>query len=75
MSRRSAKVGQNHSTIRRAAFGAFFLSGVAGLLHEVVWSKLLVALICTTAFADALRVGRIRPDSRPISRIPSTMQE
>lgn len=32
---------------------AFFLSGFAGLMHEIVWSKLLATLIGTTAHAQA----------------------
>ena len=32
---------------------AFFLSGCAGLMHQVVWSKLLVNLIGATAYAQA----------------------
>ncbi len=34
-------------------FAAFFLSGLAGLMHEIVWAKLLVQLIGTTAHAEA----------------------
>ena len=32
---------------------AFFLGGVAALMHEVVWAKLLVRLIGATAYAQA----------------------
>ncbi len=32
---------------------AFFVSGFAGLMHEIVWSKLLASLIGTTAHAQA----------------------
>ncbi len=32
---------------------AFFLSGFAGLMHQVVWAKLLVRLIGSTAVAQA----------------------
>jgi len=31
---------------------AFFVSGVAGLMHQVVWAKLLVQLIGATAYAQ-----------------------
>jgi spermidine synthase len=37
----------------RAIFAAFFLSGVAGLMHQVVWARLLVGLIGNTAHAQA----------------------
>ena len=37
----------------RVIFAAFFLSGLAGLMHEVVWAKLLVRLIGATAYAQA----------------------
>jgi len=33
---------------------AFFLSGAAGLMHQVVWSRLLVGLIGATAHAQAV---------------------
>ena len=36
-----------------AIIAAFLLSGFAGLMHEIVWSKLLDALIGTTAHAQA----------------------
>jgi predicted membrane-bound spermidine synthase len=35
------------------AYTAFFLSGVAGLIHEIVWSNLLVQLIGATAYAQS----------------------
>jgi spermidine synthase len=35
------------------AYLAFFLSGIAGLMHEVVWSHLLVELIGATAYAQS----------------------
>ncbi len=38
-------------------FAAFFLSGMAGLMHEVVWAKLLVPLIGATAHAQAVVLG------------------
>jgi spermidine synthase len=38
---------------RRTLLAAFLLSGFAGLMHEVVWAKLLVELIGTTAYAQA----------------------
>lgn len=39
--------------LSRTVLGAFFVSGVAGLMHQVVWSKLLVGLIGATAHAQA----------------------
>jgi predicted membrane-bound spermidine synthase len=36
----------------RAVLAAFFVSGVAGLMHQVVWAKLLVQLIGATAYAQ-----------------------
>jgi spermidine synthase len=39
--------------MHRAVFGAFLLSGFAGLVHQVVWAKLLAHLIGTTAHAQA----------------------
>ena len=38
---------------RAAVLGAFFVSGFAGLMHQVVWAKLLVQLIGATAHAQA----------------------
>ena len=38
----------------RFILAAFFVSGVAGLMHEVVWAKLLVQLIGATAYAQAV---------------------
>ena len=38
--------------LNRSIFAAFFLSGLAGLMHEVVWAKLLVQLIGATAYAQ-----------------------
>ena len=38
---------------RRAAFAAFFLSGFAGLMHQVVWARLLLHLLGATAYAQA----------------------
>ncbi|MFN8643926.1 MAG: fused MFS/spermidine synthase [Candidatus Binatia bacterium] len=35
-----------------AVLAAFFVSGVAGLMHQVVWAKLLVQLIGATAYAQ-----------------------
>lgn len=37
---------------RRLLFGAIFASGLAGLMHEIVWSKMLVSLIGSTAHAQ-----------------------
>ena len=39
---------------RRLALAALFLSGAAGLVHEVVWAKLLARLIGSTAHAQVL---------------------
>lgn len=39
---------------QRPIFAAFFLSGLAALMHQVVWSKLLVQLIGATAYAQAV---------------------
>ena len=36
---------------------AFTLSGLAGLMHQVVWAKLLATLIGTTAHAQAAVLG------------------
>jgi predicted membrane-bound spermidine synthase len=38
--------------VERAVLTAFFVSGVAGLMHQVVWAKLLVQLIGATAYAQ-----------------------
>src|SRR5262245_59286485 len=35
------------------AYAAFFLSGAAGLMHEIVWSSLLVQVIGATAYAQS----------------------
>jgi len=51
---RDARERAAMSATRRAVFLAFFLSGAAGLMHEVVWSKLLVGLIGATAYANAV---------------------
>jgi len=40
--------------LRRPIFVAFFLSGFAGLMHQVVWAKLLVQLIGATAYAQVV---------------------
>lgn len=42
---------------QRLIFLAFFLSGMAGLMHEVVWAKLLVQLVGATAHAQAVVLG------------------
>ena len=39
---------------RRLVFVAFFLSGLAGLMHQVVWAKLLVQLIGATAYSQVV---------------------
>jgi len=38
--------------VTRTVLAAFFLGGVAALMHEVVWAKLLVRLIGATAYAQ-----------------------
>ena len=38
----------------RLVLAAFCLSGFAGLMHQVVWAKLLAGLIGTTAHAQAV---------------------
>jgi len=38
----------------RPIFAAFFLSGFAGLMHQVIWAKLLVQLIGATAYAQVV---------------------
>lgn len=35
-------------------FMAFFVSGVSGLMHQIVWAKLLVQLIGATGYAQAV---------------------
>ena len=40
--------------LHRPILAAFFLSGFAGLMHQVVWAKLLVQLIGATAYAQAV---------------------
>ncbi|MGE4650919.1 MAG: hypothetical protein AAEJ53_08535 [Myxococcota bacterium] len=40
--------------MRASIATAFFLSGLAGLMHEVVWAKLLVRLIGATAYAQSV---------------------
>ena len=42
---------------RRAAWWAFFASGAAGVMHEVVWSRQLVPLIGAEAYAQAVALG------------------
>ncbi len=39
--------------VRVLVLAAFFLSGLAGLMHQVVWAKLLVQLLGSTASAQA----------------------
>lgn len=43
-----------HARRRRQALAALFLSGAAGLVHEIAWAKLLARLIGSTAHAQAL---------------------
>ena len=37
-----------------AIYTAFFLSGLAGLMHQVIWARLLVQLIGSTAHAQMI---------------------
>jgi spermidine synthase len=60
MNRRKARVPKRQEALRvlnRWIFGAFFLSGLAGLMHEVVWAKLLVPLMGATAYAQTVVLG------------------
>ncbi len=43
---------QSERRLRRAVLAAFWVSGFAGLMHQVVWAKLLVGLIGATAYAQ-----------------------
>lgn len=61
MTRRERRAAQRSQTDPRrvaaraapaAVLAAFFVSGVAGLMHQVVWAKLLVQLIGATAYAQ-----------------------
>ena len=57
MKRKKTRVPKRQSPYRgldRSIFAAFFLSGLAGLMHEVVWAKLLVQLIGATAYAQSV---------------------
>ena len=40
--------------VKHLVLAAFCLSGFAGLMHQVVWAKLLAGLIGTTAHAQAV---------------------
>ena len=42
---------------RRAALWAFFASGAAGVMHEVVWSRQLVRLVGAEAYAQAIALA------------------
>ncbi|MFT6519512.1 MAG: spermidine synthase [Candidatus Azotimanducaceae bacterium] len=44
----------NIPSLRTLIFAAFFLSGFAGLMHQVVWTKLLVQLIGATSYAQVV---------------------
>ena len=50
---RSRRAAGRPDAARRVILVAFFLSGFAGLMHQVIWAKLLVRLIGTTALAQA----------------------
>src|SRR3954468_24922510 len=83
VSRKSPK-GQSPPAVSRTRtfFAAFFLSGVAGVMHEVVWSRQLVRLIGVESYAQAavltvfmgglaagaFAIGRIA-DRRPPARL------
>ena len=51
--RRSRHAAGRRDAARGAILAAFFLSGFAGLMHQVIWAKLLVQLIGATAHAQA----------------------
>jgi spermidine synthase/MFS family permease len=51
--RRTGKKRSAASAASAQLLFAFFLSGFAGLMHQVVWAKLLVRLIGSTAVAQA----------------------
>lgn len=60
MKHRQTRALQRQKALRalnRSIFAAFFLSGLAGLMHEVVWAKLLVPLMGATAYAQAVVLG------------------
>ncbi len=60
MKHRKARALQKQKALRalnRTIFAAFFLSGLAGLMHEVVWAKLLTPLMGATAYAQAVVLG------------------
>ncbi|MGA1794220.1 MAG: fused MFS/spermidine synthase [bacterium] len=57
MKRKKARVVPRQKASRplnRLILASFLLSGLAGLMHEVVWAKLLVPLIGATAHAQAI---------------------
>ena len=45
------------SGLQRPIFAAIFLSGFAGLMHQVVWAKLLVQHIGATAYAQVVMLA------------------
>ena len=51
--KRSRAPARDAISARGLVLAAFFLSGFAGLMHQVVWAKLLVQLLGTTAPAQA----------------------
>ncbi|MGH7789049.1 MAG: fused MFS/spermidine synthase, partial [Candidatus Binatia bacterium] len=53
-SRQRHKPAPRARPAQRTVLGAFFLSGFAGLMHQVVWAKLLAQLIGATAHAQAV---------------------
>lgn len=52
--RRTPQPASAAAPASRAILVAFFLSGFAGLMHQVVWSKLLTVLVGATAHAQAV---------------------
>src|SRR5262245_56328691 len=55
--RRAAPDRRAPSRVAPAVLLAVFVSGVAGLMHQVVWARLLVQLIGATAHAQAAVLG------------------
>ncbi len=43
--------------MRRAVFFIFFLSGMTGLIYEVIWAKFLVLFIGNTAYAHSIVIA------------------
>ncbi len=41
------------SNLRRIVFGLFFISGIAGLVYEIVWTRMLILIFGSTTFATS----------------------